>query len=204
MKVAWGLMTALVVLLLLISIRYFLFGAEAYFPRQREVYEDHTLGILVHIGGMMVAAAMGPFQFIRSFRNSHRNIHRIMGRIYLGGAFVGGLGGLYMAQYSAAGVVSDVGFALLAIFLLFTSAMAFLSIKRGEVQVHREWMTRSFALVLGAVTLRIYLPFLEAGFGEQDGYAIVAWVSWVPNLLVAEWLIRNHLRDAPERSLAMA
>ncbi len=202
-RVGWGLMTALVVVLFLWSLRYFVFGAEAYFPKQREVYENETLGILIHIGGMMVAAVLGPFQFLRSFRDRHRAIHRAMGRVYLCGAVVGGLGGLYMAQYSASGIVSDVGFGLLAIVLLLTSAMAFMAIKRGDVQTHREWMTRSYALVLAAVTLRIYLPFLEGAFGEQDGYAIVAWVCWLPNLVVGEWVIRNHLRGSPERGLVM-
>jgi hypothetical protein len=109
-----------------------------------------------------------------------------------------------MAQYSASGIVSDVGFALLAAGVLFTSAMAFAAIKRRDVQTHREWMTRSFALILAAITLRIYLPGLEAAFGDRDGYAIVAWACWVPNILVAEWLIRSRLRHRPEPRLAAA
>jgi hypothetical protein len=59
-------------------------------------------------------------------------------------------------------------------------------------------MTRSYALIFAAVTLRIYLPFLATAFGEHDGYAIVAWACWVPNLLVAEWLIWSRLRRRPE------
>jgi uncharacterized membrane protein len=197
-------MAALVLILLLWSLRYFLVGAEAYFPRQREIYERETLGILVHIGGMMVAAALGPFQFLRAFRDRYRGLHRAMGKVYLLGALVGGGAGLYMAQYSASGIVSDIGFGLLAIALLLASGLAYLAIRRGVVQEHREWMTRSYALILAAVTLRIYIPFLEAAFGEQDGYAIVAWACWIPNLIVAEWLIHSHLRDTPERSLRVA
>ena len=66
------------------------------------------------------------------------------------------------------------------------------------MQSHREWMVRSYALILAAVTLRIYAPFLEGSLGEQDGYALVAWVSWVPNLVAAEWLIRRSYRRRPE------
>jgi Predicted membrane protein (DUF2306) len=105
---------------------------------------------------------------------------------------------LYMAQYSASGLVSDLGFGLLAVAVLFATGQAFLAIKRREIQTHREWMTRSYALILAAVTLRIYLPFLESAFGEQDGYALVAWLCWVPNLVVAEWVIRKGLRASPE------
>ena len=195
----WSLMSVLVLLLLLLSLRYFVYGAEAYFPRQREIYEAKAAWLLLHIGGMMVAAAVGPFQFLPGFRDRHRKLHRAMGRLYLAGCLVGGLGGLYMARYSAAGVVSDVAFSLLALGLLFTTAKAFLAIKSGRVDDHRNWMTRSFALVLGAVTLRLYAPFLEGAFGEQDGYAIVSWVSWVPNLVAAEWLIRRRRAATPGR-----
>lgn len=202
MKFAWGVMALLVLLLLLWSARYLTLNPAVYFERQRDVYEAHTLGITSHIAGMIVAAAMGPFQVLRSFRNKHRKAHRFMGRAYIGGALVGGLGGLYMSQYAASGAPAGIGFAFLAIFLLMTTGMAYRAIRAGDVQTHREWMTRSFALILAAVTLRIYLPFLEAAFGENDGYIIVAWLCWVPNLIVAEVLIRNGLRRSPERRLA--
>jgi uncharacterized membrane protein len=186
------MMAALVGVLLLWSLRYFVFGSDAYFERQRLVYEDKTFWLLLHIGGMMVAAAIGPFQFRQSFRDRHRDIHRLMGRIYLTGALVGGLGGLYMAQYAASGTVAHVGFTLLALGVLGSSAMAFLAIRRVDIETHREWMTRSFALILAAVTLRLYLPFLESAFGEYDGYAVVAWLAWVPNILIAEAIIRRQ------------
>jgi hypothetical protein len=74
------------------------------------------------------------------------------------------------------------------------TTVAFLRIRHGKAQSHREWMTRSYALIVAAVTLRLYSLLLEAVFGEYNGYAIVAWACWVPNLLFAEWLIRSKLR----------
>lgn len=61
-----------------------------------------------------------------------------------------------------------------------------------DFQAHRKWMARSFALTFGAVTLRIYLPsFLAMGLPFDKAYPLVAWVSWVPNLLAVElfWLL---------------
>jgi hypothetical protein len=115
---------------------------------------------------------------------------------------VGALGGRYMAQFSASGTVSDIAFAMLALGVLLTTTVAFVRIRGGNVQSHREWMTRSYALVFAAITLRLYLPLLEAAFGEHDGYAIVAWACWVPNLAFAEWFIRSRLRRNPEPSRA--
>ena len=64
-------------------------------------------------------------------------------------------------------------------------------------------MTRSYALILAAVTLRVYVAPLEGAFGEHDGYAIVAWACWVPNLVFAEWFIRSRLRRHPEAPKAV-
>ncbi len=202
-RVGWSLLLAGAALAVLVSARYLTFDPAVYFPRQREVYESHTAGLMLHIIGMIGAALLGPFQFLRSFRNRYPRVHSISGRVYLTSTLAGGLGGLYMAQFSASGLVSGVGFALLACGVLLTSALAYRRIRHGDVQSHREWMTRSYALIFAAVTLRLYQSFLEVLLGEQRGYALVAWLCWMPNLLVAEWMVRRRLRlrrEAPVRT----
>lgn len=53
-------------------------------------------------------------------------------------------------------------------------------------------MIRNFALALAAVTLRVQLGTgIASGLSFETVYATVAWASWVPNALVAEWLIRR-------------
>lgn len=197
-KIGWGLLLAGAALMVLTAARYYTFDSDVYFPRQRQVFEDRTLGLMVHITGMTFAVLAGPFQFRRRLRERHFGFHRMLGKVYIAGAIVGGLGGLYMAQFSASGTVSDVAFALLALGVLLTTTVALMRIRSGNVQSHREWMTRSYALVFSAITLRLYLPLLEGAFGEHDGYAIVAWACWLPNLAFAEWLIRSRLRRHPE------
>jgi uncharacterized membrane protein len=197
-KIGWSLLLVGAVLMGLVAARYYTFDSSVYFPRQRDVYEAKTLGLMVHITGMMFAVLAGPFQFLRRLRERHFGFHRTLGKLYIAGAIVGGLGGLYMAQFSASGAVSDVGFSVLALGVLLTTTVAFMRIRGGDVQSHREWMTRSYALVFAAITLRLYLPLLEGALGEQDGYAVVAWACWLPNLAFAEWLIRSRLRRHPE------
>jgi hypothetical protein len=84
--------------------------------------------------------------------------------------------------------------------VLLTTTLAVVRILGADVQSHREWMTRSYALIFAAVMLRVYVAPLQAVFGEHVGYAIVAWVCWTPNLMVAEWLIRSRRRRRPEFS----
>jgi uncharacterized membrane protein len=203
-KYGWGLMVAGVALLVLFSLRYFIVGPEAYFPRQQPTYEAHQAFLLTHIGGMIIAILMGPLQFVRSFRDKHRGIHRTMGKVYLVAGTVGALGGLYMSFHSASDAWSGVGFALLALGVLSTNTLAYTSIRRRDITRHREWMTRSFAFMLAAVTLRVYMMPLELTFGEYTGYAIVAWVSWVPNVLVAEWAIRRQRQPEGAHDMALA
>ena len=51
-------------------------------------------------------------------------------------------------------------------------------------------MLRSYALTLAAVTLRLYMPaFAIAGVGFDAAYPLIAWLCWVPNLVVVEWLV---------------
>jgi uncharacterized membrane protein len=195
-RIAWGFLVAGSLMTAFLASRYYSLDPDTYFPRQRLIYDDKTLALIIHISGMMFALLAGPFQFLRKLRVRRPRLHRLLGKAYVGGALIGGLGGLYMAQYSASGTPSDLGFSYLAIAVLATTTIAFLRIVRGQVRSHREWMTRSFALIFAAVTLRLYLSGLEAAFGEHLGYAIDAWACWIPNLAVAEWLIRSRIRRA--------
>ena len=203
-KFGWGLMTTGVALLALFALRYPVFGEEAFFEQQRETYIRHETGIMVHVVTMLVGVLMGPLQFLRSFRDKHRAIHRNMGKVYLVFSTVGAASGIYMSFFSYAGAISGVSFFLLGAGVLITNYMAYTAIRRGDINTHREWMTRSFALMLAAVTLRIYAAPLQAAFGEYTGYAIVAWACWVPNILVAEWAIRRQRRPVPVQSATVS
>ncbi|MBX2875107.1 MAG: DUF2306 domain-containing protein, partial [Saprospiraceae bacterium] len=67
-------------------------------------------------------------------------------------------------------------------------------IKQRNIEAHREWMLRSYALTFAAVTLRLQLPlymsFLDIDF--LTSYRMVSWSCWVPNLLLIEWFIHRQ------------
>ncbi len=54
-------------------------------------------------------------------------------------------------------------------------------------------MIRSYAITFSAVSLRLWLPALQFGIGLDfmTSYKIVAWISWVLNLFIAEWIINR-------------
>ena len=48
-------------------------------------------------------------------------------------------------------------------------------------------MVRNFSLTLAAVSLRVWLPLsMMAGIDFVLAYSVIAWLCWVPNLLIAE------------------
>ena len=174
--------------------------------QMRATYVAHPVGIYGHIAGAVVALLIGPFQFSTRLRNSRPNVHRWMGRVYLGfGVSCGALFGLYMSQFAYGGTTARAGFAALALCWLYSGARAYLAIRRGAIQKHRKWMVRNFALTFAAVTLRIYVPLSNVvGIDFDVAYPIIAWIAWVPNLLVAEWAFNTAKGNATRRARAAA
>lgn len=157
-------------------------------PPMQANYQAHPFGIYTHVFAAVVALSIGPFQFLGALRKRRPQLHRWMGRIYLGvGVLVGGLSGLYMAQFAYGGIGVKLGFAGLALAWLFTGWQAYRAIRSGDVARHRAWMVRNFSLTLAAVSLRVWLPLsMMAGIDFESAYAVIAWICWVPNLVAAE------------------
>lgn len=157
-------------------------------PDMKQAFVQNGTAIYVHVFTAVLAMALGPLQFSAGIRQNHPKFHRWSGRIYLGvGVLVGGLAGLYIAQNAYGGLVSQLGFSLLALLWLYTGLRAYLSVRSGAIDEHRKWMVRNFALTLAAVTLRLYVPVsVVAGFEFVVAYQVIAWLCWVPNLLIAE------------------
>jgi uncharacterized membrane protein len=163
-------------------------------PDMKVNFVTHSVGIYTHIFASILALIIGPFQFSERIRQKYKNVHRWMGRIYLSvGVLLGGLSGLYMSQFAYGGLMAQFGFAMLAVFWLMTGFRAYTAICRGNVDEHRKWMTLNFSLTLAAVSLRIYLPLsMVAGIDFLIAYPIIAWLCWVPNLVLAKWYFHRQ------------
>lgn len=163
-------------------------------PEMMRVYQQHPVPIITHVLCSALTLLLGPMQFVPSLRTRAPRLHRIAGRVYLGvGVLFGGAAGLYMAFLAFGGLVSTVGFALLACLWLATGFAAFRTARARRFAEHRRWMIRNFALTFAAVTFRAHLGVcFAAGWEFEVFYPVIAWTSWVPNLLVAEAIVRGH------------
>ncbi|MEQ8485789.1 MAG: DUF2306 domain-containing protein [Pseudomonadales bacterium] len=198
---AWGL--ALVIAL---SVPIACYGlAFPFVPALNPDFHARLMGMpwyaSVHFLGSGLALLIGGFQFSARLRQRHLALHRWVGRIYLGAVLVGGIGGLAIAGIAHGGPPTTVGFTMLGALWLYSGARAYGAIRAGDIDGHRRWMVRNFALTFAAVTLRLELGLLTGalGWSFDHAYLTVAWLCWVPNLVVAEWWL---LRPAARRVAA--
>jgi uncharacterized membrane protein len=145
----------------------------------------------LHIIPGGIALVLGAFQFHAGLRKRWINLHRYSGRIYVIAVLLGSIGGLLLGWYAQRSPATRLGFSTLAVFWFYSGMMAYLAIRSGNIKLHQKWMIRSYALTLAGVTLRLQLGVFQEIFelGFDESYDIVAWFSWIPNLVVAEWLI---------------
>ena len=163
-------------------------------PDMRASFEANRVVVYLHVFASALTLALGPFQFSTRLRASRPVLHRWMGRVDLGvGVLVGGLAGLVMALDAYGGLTAKVGFGVLAVLWLYTGLRAYLAIRARDIATHRLWMIRNFALAFAAVTLRLWLPAaVVAGIDFDIAYPAIAWLCWVPNIVVALAWTRRH------------
>ncbi|MBY6162201.1 DUF2306 domain-containing protein [Mameliella alba] len=178
----------------LVSWRFLLGGVDLTMPFMVHHLESRSIALFAHIGLAPLALALLPFQFSDRLRQGRPGLHRWLGRLYALGVLISGVAGLALAFGTKAGAMATAGFAMLAILWLGVTAQAVRLAMLRRIGEHSRWMVRSAALTLSAVTLRLYLPLLAGAFGFDTGYPMVAWLCWVPNFLVAEWMLARSFR----------
>jgi uncharacterized membrane protein len=159
-------------------------------------FSRYIVPLRLHIAGGMGALLAGPWQFSERLRARALNLHRWMGRFYLLEVGLGSIAGFAMAVVSKYGLPTHLGFGILAVLWFFTGVQAYRMVRRGNIVAHRRWMIRNFALTLAAVTLRNYLPLMLFVFhwSLRSTFITVSWLCWVPNVLIAEWMVRRRAR----------
>jgi hypothetical protein len=176
------------------------------------VGKDYTIrkayfGLLLHIIGGTIGLLVGPLQFQQFIRKRTIKTHKVFGYIYYVGMVIGLIGSIWLVPFASGGMTNKFAFGILAMVWLVTNSTAFYYIvlcqrytREVRIQLHREWMIRSYAATTGAITLRIWIFILltfnlavlklqyEEAFMEM--YRTVSWLGFVPNMIVAEVYIR--------------
>lgn len=189
----WGLMAVLSVLIAAHGLSYLVLGRAHLPPFVAANGFSWPYMILVHAGGAGLALLLGPWQFLRGLRAKRPRLHRWIGRGYVAACAVGGIAGGLIAPYASSGPIAAAGFLTLALLWLFATFSAYRAATQRNFVAHERWTIRSFALTLAAVTLRIYLPLAAVlAIPPTPAYIAVAWLAWVPNILIAEVWLRSR------------
>ncbi|MDX1907810.1 MAG: DUF2306 domain-containing protein [Bacteroidia bacterium] len=189
-------------LLLRITLTYIPYQTDVGFLRikQQYIHISHwRVAFFIHVYASMFVLLAGFTQFSDPIRRRWPRVHRLMGYVYLLDILmITGPASFVMSWYANGGISSRIAFGSLAILWMFSTAMAWRAALRRQWGLHRDWMIRSFALTLSALTLRAWKLGIVWVLAPppMDVYRVVAWLGWIPNLLLAEYLIRQYQRPA--------
>lgn len=196
LRFGWITMTTATLYLFIGTATYLSFRPDINFllEKQDVVYDLFwRTSFYIHIMGGMLCILTGPFQFLKKFRTKHMHFHRTTGKIYIASIlFLAGPSGLFMAFFAEGGFFASAGFTFLSLAWMIATFKAYEDVRKGDIRGHKNWMIRSFALTFSAVTLRLWVPVLTWLLGFDHVMTVIgtAWISWIPNLIIAEILIR--------------
>lgn len=159
---------------------------------------DSPVPVVIHILTVTVYSLLGAFQFVPSLRR--RRWHRIAGQVLVPAGLLAALSGLWMAVFYT--LPPSDGQLLLILRLVFGTGMAlslvlgiYWAVRRNFVR-HGAWMTRAYAIALGAGTqaVTLIIPELLKSPPDVTWRAILMGAAWVINLAAAEYFIRRRHR----------
>jgi uncharacterized membrane protein len=142
-----------------------------------------------HIFGSSIILLVGFFQFSKKVYNN-RPLHKALGKLYVFGVlFFAAPGAYIMTLFINRGPAVFASFFIQNTLWVIFTLSAWLLVMNGKIDEHIRMMRRSYGLAFAAVTLRFYI-WLFTIFGQgvnfPNNYIIIAFLSWIPNLLLVE------------------
>ena len=140
----------------------------------------------------------GPIQLIPYIRRRYLNIHRIVGRLYIGAACMASVCAtvfVLLFGTSRGNKFEDSGNILFGSLVLVCACQSYWHVKiTHKIQLHKLWSWRLFALVIGALLYRLYVTvyFALVLYTPWEGSVVVYnslyFLFYLPNLIVVEFL----------------
>jgi hypothetical protein len=157
--------------------------------------------LIPHGLGGTLALALGALQFSTRLRRRHLRIHRLSGKLYIAGAFIAGPVAIRMAFINSPWFLIPFTIVQASTWMLFTG-VAYLCIRRRDVASHREWMVRSYAVVLIFLEGRVLIAIPALARTGMDGVVLVNWGCLAITLVVTECWLRWPTRTVPPQTAA--
>ncbi|MFJ5675581.1 DUF2306 domain-containing protein [Streptomyces sp. NPDC093097] len=193
----WGLMAVSAIGITAVFVPPYLTGSS-FAPIDRSIV-GYYASLVIHAAPAGLTLVIGPLQFVPRLRTRYPRVHRVAGRVYLISVVAASIAALYAATVTPSGPPLQVAFYILVMAWLYTAAQAYRTIRRRDVQSHRIWMIRNYALTFAAVTLRLYLlvgtELSKAipSLSFRDIYTTSGWAALLGNVLIAEYFIVHRI-----------
>lgn len=188
-------------LMLQITLRYIPFSATASFLQIKQTEVEalpYYLPVFyTHVYSSIFILLAGFTQFSATVQRKYKKVHRTVGITYVVLLLLfSAPSGLVMAIHANGGWVAKIFFIPLAVLWWWFTYKAWVTARKHQYKAHREFMIRSFALTLSAITLRLWKVILVTLFqpAPMDVYMIIAGLGWIPNLIIAEYFIIRLMR----------
>ncbi len=174
-------------------------------PAYYDYFWPWRYALWAHLAGGVTALMVGPVQLWLGLTGRRLDIHRQLGKVYLGALILSLSGASYLiAKEIRNDWVFASGLLGLACAWSVTTGCGYLAIRRNHRQQHREWMIRSYVVASAFVFFRVFVDLLHAagihgatGPGTPEEVKLAAWLCWAIPLLVTEPLIQwRHLRGS--------
>jgi uncharacterized membrane protein len=148
--------------------------------------------VLMFLHGIPGATALflGIFQFSSRLRQHHLQVHRLMGRIYVGCVAVAAPVAVAVSiklpipTLTMASVIQ-------ALAWILTTATALYCVRTGRIRQHREWMVRSYPFAMVFVFVRAIVAIPAVARAGVVGLTEVVWsviavACFLPSFLI-DW-----------------
>ena len=182
-------------------------------------YIQHYFMAGVHLVFGFVVYVCAPFQFMTRIRKQYINFHRWTGRAWMiSGAAAGFTGAFFgvvwpFTGHQGFGLLQTGINAIIGPYTLFCLFKAYKNIRARNFGEHREWMIRTFALMLGVSTQRLLMLMLIplTGVGAEIMFASCMVLGMVINIIIAEYWINltrtpgnghRHWKDVDRKAAA--
>ncbi len=190
--ISWLLMTLAAIVVAGLNSRFIWIDIRGIMHRAVDHLGRQDFELYLHLWTAPLILVSGALLFPKHLRERFPSVHRWTGRLYLGTIMITSFATLRLALTDTGGPLTIFGFAMLSVLWFGTAAMAWTRALQGRFAQHGEWMLRNYALTLTNVTFRAELHmFLWLGGRFSQVYEPTRVLQWIPNLIVAEVLIRR-------------
>lgn len=147
-------------LMVLITLQYIPIKFDVAFLNIKEEaisYSHYQIAFFGHVYASILVLISGITQFSESIRNIFPRLHKSLGIAYIFLIlFIASPSGFIMALYANGGILSQISFSTQAMLWFFFTYKAYKCIRRKNVKGHQNFMLRSYALTLSAISLRLF------------------------------------------------